>query len=169
MWREAKAAKNPISWDLITFCPPMIYGPPLHEVDTEKGIAGLNTSLNRLLSGVTGIDPAFKPKVSTPALPHWVDVRDVALAHLKALALPAGTSERFLLCSGAKYYEDGLAGLRAKGTKGLGEVGEKCDEGGYFVIDSTKAKDMLGIEFREFETMVEDVWSWAEEVGLVGK
>jgi nucleoside-diphosphate-sugar epimerase len=33
------------NWDLVTFCPPMIYGPPIHEVHAEKGIAGLNTSL----------------------------------------------------------------------------------------------------------------------------
>jgi nucleoside-diphosphate-sugar epimerase len=168
MWKEAKE-KGEIKWDLITFCPPMIYGPPLHQVDAGKGIEGLNTSLEALLQGITGA------KVAIPGLPHWVDVRDVALAHLKALQLPAagagnaGTSERLLLCSSVKYYEDGLAGLREKGTKGLGEKGEKCDAANHFVIDTSKTKTILGLEFRSFEAMVEDVWAWAEGAGMVGK
>jgi hypothetical protein len=42
-------------------------------------------------------DPAFAPKVATPGLPTWVDVRNIADAHAKALQLPQGTRERFLL------------------------------------------------------------------------
>ena len=63
----------------------MIYGPPIHEVDIAKGIDGLNTSVSRLLAGITGTDSAFAPKVTSPGLPHWVDVRDVAKAHVSAL------------------------------------------------------------------------------------
>ncbi|KAF2486940.1 hypothetical protein BDY17DRAFT_321689 [Neohortaea acidophila] len=80
MWEEAKA-KGEISWDLVTLCPPMIYGPPYHEVHTDKGVEGLNTSLKDLVVGLQGRNPAFKPKVATPGLPAWVDVRDVAKAH----------------------------------------------------------------------------------------
>jgi nucleoside-diphosphate-sugar epimerase len=159
MWKEAG-----VEWDLVTFCPPMIYGPPLHEVDLGKGIGGLNTSLARLLEGITA-----PGKAAIPGLPHWVDVRDVALAHAKALALPKGTSERIILSSGAAYYEDGLAGLREKGVKGLGEVGEKCDPANHFVISTEKAKKVLGMKFLGFRECVEDVWGWAEGVGLVGK
>lgn len=66
IWNEAKP-----SWDLVTFCPPMIYGPPIQEIDAAKGIVGMNTSAKRLLTGITGKDPAFAPKVSTPGLPAW--------------------------------------------------------------------------------------------------
>jgi hypothetical protein len=31
-----------------------------------------------------GTDPAFAPKVATPGLPAWVDVRNIADAHAKA-------------------------------------------------------------------------------------
>ncbi|KAF2013338.1 NAD(P)-binding protein, partial [Aaosphaeria arxii CBS 175.79] len=99
MWKEAKA-KGEVSWDLVTFCPPMIYGPPYHEVHEDKGVEGLNTSLKGLIVGLRGEDPAFRPKVATPGLPAWVDVRDVAEAHVRALALENGVSERFLLCGG---------------------------------------------------------------------
>lgn len=156
--------KKEISWDLLTFCPPMIYGPPLHEIDVSKGVAGLNTSLSFLLGGLT-----TPPSVATPPLPHWIDVRDVALAHIKALTLPAGTSGRFLLCSGAAYYEDGLGGLRAKDTKGLAAEGEKCDSSRHFSIDCGNAEKALGIKWRRFEECIENVWVWAHGVGFVGQ
>jgi nucleoside-diphosphate-sugar epimerase len=166
MWKEAKDAGK-ISWDLVTLCPPMIYGPPLQEVDVSKGIDGLNTSTKRLLQGITGTDPAFASKVARPGLPHWIDVRDIALAHVKALGLSEGVSERFLLCSSVRYYEDGLTELRAKGVKGLGEEGERCDQNNHFAIDTTKARQVLGLEFIPFEKTVQETWAWAESEGLV--
>jgi nucleoside-diphosphate-sugar epimerase len=165
LWSAAKEKGN-INWDLCTFCPPMIYGPPIQEVHVSKGIEGLNTSVQRLILGLKGKDPAFAPKVSTPGLPHWIDVRDVATACIKGLKLEKGTAERFLLCSSVKYYEDGLAGLRAKGIKGLGEVGQKCDAGKHFAIDVSKAKTVLGMEFLPFEKTVEDVWEKMESLGF---
>ena len=166
LWKEAKEAGK-ISWDLVTLCPPMIYGPPLHEVDVSKGIQGLNTSISRLLAGITGTDPNFTPKVSTPGLPHWVDVRDVAKAHIQALGLDAGASERFALFSSKEFYEDGLATLRAEGAKGLGEEGAKIDKTKSFTIDASKAEKTLGINFIPFEKTIADVYAWATEQGFI--
>jgi nucleoside-diphosphate-sugar epimerase len=166
MWSDAKK-KGEIGWDLCTFCPPMIYGPPIQEIHVENGIQGLNTSVQRLLMGIMGKEPAFAPKVATPGLPHWIDVRDVALALTRALGLKQGVAERFLLFSSVKYYEDGLAGLREKGVQGLGEAGAKCDAGNHFGIDVSKAKTVLGMEFRPFERTVEDVWERMGELGFI--
>lgn len=162
MWKENKP-----SWDLVTFCPPMIYGPPIHEVHAEKGIAGLNTSLLRLLTGITGKEPAFAGKVSTFGLPAWVDVRNVAEAHVAALSLPKGTSERFLLCGGIDQFEDGLVGLRACGETGLGREGEKIDRAKHFSLDSSKAEEMLKIRFTPFQRTVEDTWARAKELQVI--
>ena len=162
MWRDARPG-----WDLVTFCPPMVYGPPIHEVHKEKGIEGMNTSVKRLMQGIMGQDPNFKPKVATPGLPAWVDVRDVAKAHVSALGLPEGMSERFLLCSSISYYEDGLAGLRTKGTKGLGEEGEKCDPKNHFAIDTSKARKMIGFDPIPIQQTIEDVWDRMSELGMI--
>jgi hypothetical protein len=51
----------------------------------------------------------------------------------------------------------------------LCEVGEKCDPANHFVVSTEKAKEVLGIEFLGFQKCVEDVWEWADGVGLVGK
>ncbi|KAJ9604257.1 hypothetical protein H2200_011091 [Cladophialophora chaetospira] len=164
MYRDAKA-KGEIEWDLVTFCPPMIYGPPVHEADVAKGVAGLNTSISRLVISVQGKDPAFAPRVATPGLPAWVDVRDVAEAHLRSLTLDKGVSERFLLCGGVDYFEDGLAGLRAKGEKGLGEEGAKVDISKHFALDRSKAEKQLGLKFTPFQKSVEDSWEQVKKLG----
>jgi hypothetical protein len=135
----------------------MIYGPHIHEVHVSRGIEGLNTSVQRLILGIKGKEPASTPKVSKPGLPHWIDVRDVAVACLRSLALGKGVAERFLLCSSVKYYEDGLVNLRAKGTKGLGKAGQRCGPNNHFNIDVTKAKTILGLEFVPFEKTARDV------------
>jgi nucleoside-diphosphate-sugar epimerase len=142
-------------------------GPPIHEVDREKGVNGLNTSVKRLATSVMGKDPAFAPKVGTPVLPAWVDVRDIADAHAKALQLPQGTSERFLLCGGVDYFEDGIQGLRTRGEKGLGEVGARCDTSKHFAIDSSKAEKLLEISFIPFERTIEDTWESLKSLGFV--
>jgi nucleoside-diphosphate-sugar epimerase len=165
LYRPAKS-KGEITWDLVTFCPPMIYGPPIQGVDVRKGIDGLNTSVKRLITSVQGKDPAFAPRVATPGLPAWVDVRDVAEAHVRALMLPAGVSERFLLCGGVEYFEDGLVGLRATGEKGLGREGAKVDRTKHFSIDRSKAEETLGLEFRAFQVTVEDTWQRVKELGF---
>jgi nucleoside-diphosphate-sugar epimerase len=162
LWRDSRPA-----WDLVTFCPPMIYGPPVHEVDPAKGIEGLNTSVKRLVTSIMGRDPAFAPKVATPGLPAWIDVRNVADAHAKALKLPQGTSERFLLCSGVAYYEDGLKNLRARGEKGLGKEGARCDPKNHFAIDASKAIGTLGLDMIPFEKTTEDAWEALKKLNMV--
>lgn len=162
VWKESRP-----SWDLVTFCPPIIYGPPLHELNPAEGIAGLNTSLKRLTSSITGQDPAYAPKVATFGMPAWVDVRDVAAAHILSLGLPKGTSERFPLCGGCDNFEDGLAGLRAKNEKGLGEEGERVDRSQFYSIDQIKVKSVLGIGFITFQKTVEDVWASMKQAGIV--
>ena len=164
MWMDARPRPG---WDLVTLCPPMIYGPPIHEVHRERGIEGMNTSVKVLMQGIMGQDPAFKPKVATPRVPAWVDVRDVAKAHVSALDLPEGTSRRFLLCSSVSYFEDGLAGLRAKGTKGLGEEGERCDPKNHFAIDTSKARKMMGFAPIPIQQTIEDTWERMSELGMV--
>ena len=115
---------------------------PLHELDPARGIAGLNTSPKRLMSSITDQDPAYARKVATFGLPARVDVQNVADAHFNLSVLPKGTSERFMLRAGIDYCEDGLAGLRAKGGKGLGEEGEMVYRIEFHSADWSKAESL---------------------------
>lgn len=166
-WEMYRKANPSARFDIATFCPPMIYGPPLHEVNKSGGIAGLNTSLKRLLSSVTGQDPTDPGRVPTFGLPAFVDVRNVADAHVAALSLKKGVSERFTLCGGMAYFEDGLTDLRAASEQGLGREGEKIDPTAWYTIDRTRAEDVLGLKFIKFDRTVADTWEWAKEAGLI--
>lgn len=166
MWKEAKA-KGETTSDLVTLCPPMIYGPPCHEVSKDLGVEGLNTSLKDLITGLQGHNPEFKPRVATPGLPAWVDVRDVAEAHIRALALERGIGERFLICGGVDYFEDGLSGLRGRGEKGLGGEGARCDRAKHFGLDSSNAEEVLKLKFNLFQKTVEDSWEEVKRLGLI--
>ena len=164
-WADARPRP---AWDLVTFCPPMIYGPPIQEVDASKGVEGLGTSLKRLLTSITGRDPLYPGKVASFGLPAFCDVRDVARAHVSALSLAQGTSERFLLCGGMAMFEDGLVGLREEGEEGIAAgKGETIKKEEWYGIDRSKAERMLGIRFVEFPRTVEDTWEKVKDLGLL--
>lgn len=96
-----------------------------------------------------------------------MDVRNVADAHVAALSLKKGVSERFTLCGGMAYSEDGLAGLCATGEQGLGSEGETIDTTAWYTIDRTRAEDVLGLKFIKFEDIVANTWKWAKEAGFI--
>lgn len=171
-WELVRSAQPVPSWSLTTICSPMIYGPPIQEVDPARGIDGLGTSLKRLLLSITGRDPASPGQVPPAGLPAWVDVRDVAAAHVLSLSrLPAGTSDRFLVSSGLDHFEDGLAGLRARAddhTKSLlGKPGPKIDRSQWYAVDTTPVREKLGLTFIGFEQCVQDTWDRVRELGII--
>lgn len=160
-----------VEFDLATLCPPMIYGPPIHcqpEESPSKGLLSLNSSTVKLVNAVTGRDPQFAPDVATPALPAWIDVRDVARALVASLELKSGDDQRILLCGGVNYFEDGLKLLRADIDSELGDTGAICDPANYFDIDRSKMRDLLGVtETIPFAQTVQDTYQAAKGLVLV--
>ncbi|KAF8901998.1 hypothetical protein CPB85DRAFT_1158076, partial [Mucidula mucida] len=87
------SAEHP-SLDLTFINPPLIFG-PFHEHFLVPPTEGLGPN-RRILRLVQGNVPPTLP-------PHFVDVRDVAFAHLRALALPlslSGERKRYLISAG---------------------------------------------------------------------
>ncbi|CAG9983681.1 unnamed protein product, partial [Clonostachys byssicola] len=121
---------------LVTICPPMIFGP----VHPASGITkdALNESSAQLLNAVTSADP-------TPTrMPVFVDVRDVAQAHVDALDVARiPNSERFVVCAGKftwaaikEIYESGVASAESMSP---------ADD--YYSIRAKKIEDMMGIKW----------------------
>ncbi|KAJ2977227.1 hypothetical protein NQ176_g4494 [Zarea fungicola] len=70
-----------LHWDLVVINPPWIFGPPIHELTGPKS---LNPSCNLFFNALVnndfmGMEPTERPGHG------WVDVRDVAAAHIRAL------------------------------------------------------------------------------------
>ncbi|KAJ1306077.1 hypothetical protein OPQ81_010789 [Rhizoctonia solani] len=143
-------------FQLTTICPPMVYGPALQEV---KSISQLNTSS----VGFYAIFSGQQKVLTNGGGWTWVDVRDVARAHIAAFEKPGAANERFFVCEGRfninylvdyiwKHYPE-----RAQ-IKGIPKPSPSAEfpEGGTYYADNSKSKIVLGLEYVPFETMLKD-------------
>lgn len=82
-------------FDIITIQPPMVFGPCEHDVT----LASLNESNAQIWRLVTaGRDAKVPPTMNW----RWVDVRDVATAHVRAIDDSVKGNQRFLV-SGREF------------------------------------------------------------------
>jgi nucleoside-diphosphate-sugar epimerase len=111
-------------WDLATICPPYVYGPPiqqvgecartLHSVYPLTGAPASADKLNTSVSIIWGLLHGNKTEADllSPA-GSVVDVRDVARAHVLALATPAAGGHRFATSIGAVTWQDMVDAVHA--------------------------------------------------------
>jgi len=156
-------------FDLVTINPPMVYGPIIHQCDKAED---LNTS-------VKGIYELFKNSDSSAdtLLPKGscVDVRDVALAHTRALEVEEAGGLRFAVSQGAFNHQDMFdaihsASLPAKYKEKVSKIWKGSKPGGgkeanaqSSYLSSQRATEILGIKFRKLDEgtvsdMMVSVW-----------
>ncbi|PAV17628.1 D-lactaldehyde dehydrogenase [Pyrrhoderma noxium] len=130
-WKYYQDHKSSISWDLVVLNPPFVFGPILHKI----------TSASQLNTNLFG---------------EWIDVRDVALGHVRAIEVEEAGGSRFIISGGAFINQDfydivnelKIPGVDApKGTPGKGK-----DFAYTIRYDVSKARKVLGIEFRDKTT-----------------
>ncbi|KAL2005183.1 hypothetical protein VTN00DRAFT_3033 [Thermoascus crustaceus] len=145
------------NFDLVTLCPPMVYGP---NENATADLSKLNTSSADLYQLMA---PTNKPTDPLPTNGFWsfVDVRDVALAHLRAYEVPEAGGERFFLCRGNFSYQMMADILREKIPElrdrvPIGKPGSGFGGVELYKPDSSKAQKILGIKFRDLEEPVVD-------------
>ncbi|KAG9123472.1 methylglyoxal reductase (NADPH-dependent) gre2 [Ceratobasidium sp. 392] len=144
------------SYELITLCPPMVYGPVLQEV----------TDMNKLNTSSAAFYNIFAGKVKElngPGVWLWVDVRNIAYAHVAAIEKPGAGNQRFLISQGTfnigqvsdyiwKHYPERA---QAKGVPKSSSKDGFPAEGNYH-SDNSKSKEILGLEYIPFETSLKD-------------
>ncbi|KAJ4292844.1 hypothetical protein N0V88_005502 [Collariella sp. IMI 366227] len=145
-------------FDIATLCPPMTFGPVVHPV---QGVEGLNESNAMLWKVASGERPLPVARV-----PFWVDVRDVAKAHVEALVRPEAGGKRFLVAS-PERFSYGLAAEVVVGEfKWARErvvVEEQRIDESHGVDGQTAAAD-LGLEYRSFRDTVTQLVRQAKEM-----
>lgn len=150
-WEFIKNEKPP--FDLVTLCPPMVFGPVVHPVPS---IEQLNESNAVLWSVASGISPLPGARV-----PAWIDVRDLAEAHVQALLRSEAGGKRFLPAALEPFSYEYAADIMketfewAKGTVTENYVAGQKPSFPYGVDGSTVA-DELGVEYRSFRQTVVD-------------
>ncbi|KAJ7844935.1 NAD(P)-binding protein [Mycena olivaceomarginata] len=102
-WDFVKTHQSTLKWDLAVLNPPLVLGPILHAVSSP---AELNTSARQMYEAFTKLGAAGTGGRC------WVDVRDIALAHVRALQKQAAGGERIIVAAGAFKWQDWRSMLR---------------------------------------------------------
>jgi len=139
-------------FSLTTLNPPMVYGPPLQDFES---IDKLNTSSKDIYRLINDSEKA----VPATGLPAYVDVRDLARAHVLAFTTPAAANQRYLVCGGPFTYQKFCDIIRANfptlyESTPEGEAGAPFPP--MFTLSTTKIKNDLGMEFRSTEQTIVD-------------
>ncbi|PSN65150.1 dihydroflavonol-4-reductase [Corynespora cassiicola Philippines] len=152
--------ENP-GFTLAVVNPVMIFGPVTNHL---KSLDSINTSNQSFADIIQG---KMKSKVSEGGF-QWVDVRDVALAHVRAIEVAEAAGKRFLAASGpfsnaqiAKIVKENVPELKGQ----LPDTIEVPKEKPGYVIDTTPAREILGISFRSLQESVIDTVQSLMKVG----
>ncbi|TDZ20117.1 putative uncharacterized oxidoreductase [Colletotrichum orbiculare MAFF 240422] len=138
-------------FDIVTLCPPMTFGPVVHPVD---GVSKLNES-NAMLWKIANEQ---KP-LPVARVPFWIDVRDLAVAHVEALLRPEvggkryipAASDRFSYGLAAKVMTENFPWAAGRVTQE--EQAIDTSHG----LDSELAAKELGLNYRTFDQTVVDL------------
>ncbi|KAJ4474488.1 D-lactaldehyde dehydrogenase [Lentinula aciculospora] len=151
-WDFYKVSNTNRSWDLVVLNPPYVFGPLIHDISSPSA---LGTSAGDWYNSVVRPDMGGKTiEAITTVGGGWVDVRDIALAHVLALQKQEAGGERLLISKGEFVYQDFIDVANAlspspipshtdlpKGSPGAGkEFVPKI------VYDPSKASRILGPE-----------------------
>ncbi|KAH7040367.1 uncharacterized protein B0I36DRAFT_259629 [Microdochium trichocladiopsis] len=145
------------NFDLATICPPLVFGPVVHHLNSLESI---NTSNGRFVDLVQG---KWKEEIPPTGVYFWVDVRDVAAAHVNALEkTEAGGKRFFTVAPQAFSNQDIIAVVRKnfpeyeKNLPGDNVQGGGYPDGGVPKADNSRASKVLGIDWIPFEKSVVD-------------
>lgn len=132
-----------------------------------NSLDALNTSNQRIRDIMTG---KAKDEIPPTGTFIWVDVRDLALAHVKAAELPGAANKRFFITAGyfsnkeiaeiiREAYPDLESKLPGKDTKG-GEMPKEI-----YKYDNARTVEVLGIKFRSLKESIVDTVKSLQAVG----
>lgn len=147
--------KEKPNFDLVTINPPLVFGPkPRHVTDLKA----LNTSNHIIRDMMLG---KWKDGGAPIAIPFiFVDVRDVAFAHRKALELPEVSGHRFFTVAGHFSNKQVAEAIRATHPELAYQLppSDMPDDlpQPIFGFDNSKSRRILGMTFRDLNTCVGD-------------
>lgn len=159
-WEYIKDAKP--TFDLVVFCPPMTFGPVVHPVASVEQLNESNSTLWQVASGAVSLPVA--------RVPFWVDVRDLAVAHVLALIKKeAGgrrytptAPERFSYAKVATIITEEFPDLKDRVSRDAQSINES------YGLDGESASKELGYTYRSFRETVRDFVAQARKMSRPG-
>ncbi|KAN0103237.1 NAD(P)-binding protein [Hyaloscypha variabilis] len=148
--------KEKPNFALTTMYPPFVFGPTVFPL---TGSESLNTSNHLTRNFLRG---NFKDKIPETGDFIWVDVRDLALGHVRAMEIEEAANKRFFITAGyfnnrqiadaiRKHYPEYKEMLPTENAPGGG-----FPEDGLLGYDNRQTINILRIRFRSIETCIVD-------------
>ena len=147
--------KEKPNFTLATLCPPLVLGPVVHYF---TGLDALNTSNENVRDMIQG---KFKKDGLPPTrVVLFVDVRDIALAHVRAIERDEAQGKRFFVTAGFFRNSD-VADIIKKNFPDLADKlpsnYEADPKENGFEIDNSRGKKVLGLQYRKLEESIVDL------------
>ncbi|KAK7471936.1 hypothetical protein VKT23_000042 [Stygiomarasmius scandens] len=103
-WDYYNKHKSQISWDLVVINPPYVFGPSIQDVPNPSALGTSATEWYETV--VTGARDPEAGVGANKAGSTWVDVRDLAEAHVRALEREEAGGERIIVSAGPFKYQE---------------------------------------------------------------
>jgi nucleoside-diphosphate-sugar epimerase len=171
-YRASKTFAEKAAWEFVekekpgfsisTICPPLVVGPVVHYFNSLDSI---NTSNQRTLNMMRG---NMKDGLAPSGVYIWVDVRDVADAHVLAMEKESAENKRFFVTAG--YYSNAeIAGIvkdefpEYKDKLPTELKVDRPDD--VYKFDNSRSKEVLGLKYRPLKEAVVDLVKSLKEAG----
>jgi nucleoside-diphosphate-sugar epimerase len=175
-YRASKTFAERAAWDFVknekpnftltTLNPPLVIGPIVHYLNS---LNALNTSNERTRDFIQG---TYKEEIPPTPVPLWIDVRDLADAHVKAIELDEAQGKRFFTTAGyftnrdileiiQKHFPEYKDKLPGDSVKSGG-----MPDGGFAKFNNERTIKVLGIKFRSLEESIVDLVKSLQKVGI---
>ena len=173
-YRGSKTLAEKAAWDFVkkekpnfqlsTLNPPFVFGPVVHYLNSLDAVNTSNARLRDIMQG------KMKEKIGGTGTFLWVDVRDIALAHVRAIELPEAAGKRFFITAGYMSNADIINIIRRNFPdlrKNLpSEADTKSDmPDDIYGYDNKRSIEVLGLKYRSLEECVTDTIKTLQEVG----
>ena len=140
-----------------------MFGPIVHYLNSLEAI---NTSNQRLRNIIQG---QFKAQIPPTGTFTWVDVRDVALAHVRAIEVEKAGGQRFFVTAGYFSNKDLVDIIREHRPQLESKLPSNDSPNDLpadiYKIDNSRSKEVLGIKYRPLKETISDTVDSLLKVG----
>jgi nucleoside-diphosphate-sugar epimerase len=139
------------SFTVTVFLPALIFGPPVEPVKDAKHLHYSSSIIYSFFNGSNATIPAT-------TFPSYIDVRDLAEAHVKALTTEGAKNKRFLI-GGLPMTYTNLVRALAKVPQLEGRLPAESGEDADVVpprIEAKEGNEILGMTFRTLDETMRD-------------
>jgi len=154
------------NFSVATVNPPLVFGPIVHYLNSLDGI---NTSNERIANLVQG---KCKEEIPETGVFAWVDVRDIAMAHVKAMEVEAAGGKRFFIVADDSFSNKEITEvIRSNFTEYASKLpsesapGGRYPEAGTFKTDNSRSKEVLGLKYGSLKECIVDTVKSLKAVG----